>query len=153
MNQGEGIVTVEPAAPVMIRIEGLNKWYGDFQALRDIDLTVRLGEKVVVGGLEVMRRDGTWVTAHPIEDTFVVNVGDLLARWTNDAFRSTPHRVVNRAGRERYSLVVAWDPDFETVIDPGVVCRDGATPKHPPVTCGDYVLSRFDAAFAYRRKT
>ncbi len=48
------------------------------------------------GGLQVQGGGGTWLTAHPIEGTFVVNVGDLLARWTNDRFRSTPHRVVNR---------------------------------------------------------
>ena len=52
-----------------------------------------------VGGLEVRTKAGEWVTAHPIEGTFVVNVGDLLARWTNDGFASTPHRVVNKSGR------------------------------------------------------
>jgi len=103
------------------------------------------------GGLEVQNAAGEWVTAHPIPDTLVVNVGDLLARWSNDGFASTPHRVVNRSGRERYSMVLAWDPNFETVIDPGTVCRDGETPHHPPITCGRYVLDRFDRAFAYRR--
>ena len=52
------------------------------------------------GGLQVQGRSGSWLTAHPIADTFVVNVGDLLARWSNDRFRSTPHRVVNRSGRD-----------------------------------------------------
>jgi len=103
-----------------------------------------------VGGLEVQTKAGDWVTAHPIEGTFVVNVGDLLARWTNDGFASTPHRVRNRAGRERYSLVLAVDPDFETVIDPAVVCRDGETSRYEPVRCGDYIQQRFDKAFAYR---
>ena len=55
------------------------------------------------GGLEVRGRDGQWVSAVPIPGSYVVNVGDLLARWTNDQFRSTPHRVVNRSGRERLS--------------------------------------------------
>lgn len=104
------------------------------------------------GGLEVQNRAGDWVTAHPIADTLVVNVGDLLARWTNDGFSSTPHRVVNRSGRERYSMVLAWDPNFETVIDPAVVCQAGETPCYPPIACGRYVLDRFDRAFAYRRQ-
>jgi isopenicillin N synthase-like dioxygenase len=102
------------------------------------------------GGLEVQGRDGTWVTAHPIRGTFVVNVGDLLARWTNDRFKSTPHRVVNRSGRARYSCAVFVDPDRDTLIDP--VVRPGEAARYEPVTCGAYVQSRFDAAFAYRQK-
>ena len=95
--------------------------------------------------------DGEWVTAHPIEGTLVVNIGDLLMRWTNDGFKSTPHRVVNRKGVERYSMVIAWDPNFETVVDPSVVCKNGAEPLYSPVKCGDYVLSRFDSSFSYRQ--
>ena len=45
-------------------------------------------------GLEVQNRDGEWVAAPSIPDTVLVNGGDLLARWTNDVFCSTPHRVV-----------------------------------------------------------
>ncbi len=104
-----------------------------------------------VGGLEVRNRAGEWVTATPIEGTFVINVGDLLARWTNDRFASTAHRVVNRSGRERLSLGVFVDPDFETVIDAAVACRPGETPKYPPVRAGDYILERYAGAFAYRR--
>ena len=104
-----------------------------------------------VGGLEVQTRDGEWVTAHPIEGTLVVNIGDLLMRWTNDGFKSIPHRVVNRKGVERYSMVIAWDPNFETVVDPSVVCKNGTEPLYSPVKCGDYVLSRFDSSFSYRQ--
>jgi isopenicillin N synthase-like dioxygenase len=104
-----------------------------------------------VGGLEVQTREGEWVTAHPIENTLVVNVGDLLTRWTNEGFKSTPHRVVNRKGQERYSMVIAWDPNFDTVVDPSVVCKNGSQPLYPPVLCGDYVLSRFDSSFSYRQ--
>lgn len=106
-----------------------------------------------VGGLEVQRTDGQWVRARPIEGTFVVNVGDLLTRWTNDGFASTPHRVVNSGGRARYSLVVAVDPDFETLVDPAVVCAADEKPRYAPVRCGDYILGRFDKAFNYRKKS
>jgi isopenicillin N synthase-like dioxygenase len=104
-----------------------------------------------VGGLEVRGLDQEWVTAHPIPGTLVVNIGDLLARWSNDRLTSTPHRVVNRAGIARHSMTLAFDPDYGTVVDPAMTCRDGEAAKYPAVRCGDYVLGRFDAAFAYRK--
>ncbi|MEM7693483.1 MAG: 2-oxoglutarate and iron-dependent oxygenase domain-containing protein [Pseudomonadota bacterium] len=100
-----------------------------------------------VGGLEVQTVAGDWVAAPPIEGTLIVNVGDLLSRWTDGAFVSTPHRVVNRSGRERLSLVLAYDPDPETVIDPAAVV---GRPGEGPITCGDYLVARFARAFAYR---
>jgi isopenicillin N synthase-like dioxygenase len=105
-----------------------------------------------VGGLEVQNVAGEWLTAHPIPGTLVVNVGDLLARWTNDKFVSTPHRVVNRRGLDRHSMVLAFDPDFDTIVDPVATCGPSEQPKYDPVSCGEYVLSRFDAAFAYRQR-
>ena len=103
-----------------------------------------------VGGLQVQGYDGDWIAAPPIPGTLVVNVGDLLARWTNDKYRSTPHRVINSSGKERLSLVLAYDPDNETLIDPSIVCRDGEAPKYDAITCGDYLNWRFKRAFAYR---
>jgi isopenicillin N synthase-like dioxygenase len=103
-----------------------------------------------IGGLQVQGRNGEWVIAHPVADTLVINIGDLMARWTNNQFKSTPHRVINRSGRERLSIAVFVDPDYETTVVP--VCRDGALPLYAPVTCGDYIVSRFDASFAYRNK-
>ncbi len=102
-----------------------------------------------VSGLEVYSKNREWVTAHPIPGTLVVNVGDLLARWTNDTFRSTPHRVVNRSGRERISLASFVDPDFDTLIKP--VLQPGETARYEPVSCGDYILGRYDKSFAYRK--
>ena len=104
-----------------------------------------------VGGLEVQTRQGEWVTAHPLEDTLVVNVGDLLSRWTNNAFQSTLHRVINRKNVERYSMAIAWDPNFETLVDPAEVFPESESVQYEPVQCGDYVLSRFDASFSYRK--
>ena len=104
-----------------------------------------------IGGLEVQGLDGEWVTAHPLPGTLVVNIGDLLARWTNDQFISTPHRVVNRRGVTRHSMTLAFDPDYDMLVDSAKVCRPGETSKYPPVRCGEYVLGRFDAAFAYRK--
>ncbi len=104
-----------------------------------------------VGGLQVEDIHGEWIEAPPIEGTLIVNVADLLARWTDGAYKSTPHRVVNSSGRERLSLVLAFDPDPETMID----ARDVFGPAHdaaqPPITCGDYLTWRFEKAFAYRK--
>lgn len=100
------------------------------------------------GGLQVQGRGGDWLTAHPIPGTLVVNVGDLLARWTNDRFRSTPHRVINRSGRARLSTALFIDPNRDTLIEP--VVKPGEVTSYEPVTCGDYLRNRLDAAFAYR---
>ena len=77
-------------------------------------------------------------------------MGDLLARWTHGAFRSAPHRVVSPSERDRLSLVLAFDPNPETVIDAGAIAPlNAAVP--PPITCGEYLDWRFARAFAYRR--
>ena len=93
------------------------------------------------------------MAAPPIPGTLVVNIGDLLARWTNDLFRSTPHRVVNTSGRARYSMAVFYDPDFDTEVEAIESCVEpGAAPRYAPTTCGAHVMSKFDAAFAYRKE-
>ncbi|MFO0988524.1 MAG: 2-oxoglutarate and iron-dependent oxygenase domain-containing protein [Alphaproteobacteria bacterium] len=105
------------------------------------------------GGLQARNRAGEWIEAPPIPDTLVVNIGDLLARWTNDVFRSTPHRVVNRSGRDRYSLAVFYDPDFDADVSAIPSClAPGEAPRYAPTTCGAHVLAMFDAAFAYRKE-
>ncbi len=102
-----------------------------------------------IGGLQVQDAGGQWRDAPPIPDTLVVNVGDLLARWTGHVYRSTPHRVVNSSGRERLSLVFAFDPDPQTLVDPRQVVPDG-TATDVPIRCGDYLQWRFGKSFAYR---
>ena len=104
-----------------------------------------------VGGLEIQRLSGEWVAVPPLPGTLVVNVGDLLERWSNGKFHSTVHRVINRSGRERLSLVLAYDPNFETLVDPRAFCASGEVARDEPILCGDYLLWRFEKAFSYRR--
>lgn len=104
------------------------------------------------GGLQVQDLNGDWIDAPPIPGTLVVNVGDLLARWTNDGYRSTPHRVINASGKERLSLVLAYDPDHDTLIDPRAVQDAPPREGYEPITCGDYLIWRFGRAFGYRNK-
>ena len=102
------------------------------------------------GGLEVRQRTtGEWIAAPPLPGTLVVNVGDLLGRWSNDRFASTPHRVVNRSGHARFSIATFYDPNFSAGIDPRAL---GATePLYEPTTAGAHILGRFAQAFAYRK--
>ena len=104
-----------------------------------------------IGGLEIRRHNGEWAAMPPVPDTLVVNIGDLLERWSNRRYRSTVHRVINSSGRERLSLVLAYDPNFETLVDPRAFCAAGETPHDEPITCGDYLLWRFRKAFSYRQ--
>jgi isopenicillin N synthase-like dioxygenase len=68
------------------------------------------------GGLEVMSRDGTWVDALPVEDTFIINVGDMMQWWTTGRYISTSHRVTNRSRHSRYSVPFFVNPDRSAVI-------------------------------------
>ena len=103
-----------------------------------------------VGGLQVEDINGEWIEAPPIAGTLIVNVADLLSRWTDGAYKSTPHRVINSSGRERLSLVLAFDPDPDTLIDARSIYGADHATKQPPTTCGDYLVWRFDKAFSYR---
>ena len=93
---------------------------------------------------------GEWVIAHPIPGTLVVNVGDLLARWTNDRFKSTPHRVVNASGRAAALDRRVRRSGFRHADRAGRG-RTASARGIAPVSCGEYILGRFDQAFAYRQ--
>ncbi len=105
------------------------------------------------GGLQVKNRAGEWIAAPPIPNTFVINIGDLMARWTNDRYVSTLHRVVNLSGRERQSIATFYDPHFDTPIVAIPSCvAPGTAPLYPPTTCGEHIVGRFNRSFAYRTK-
>ncbi len=104
------------------------------------------------GGLEVHDRTAnTWIPAPPIPGTLVVNVGDLLGRWTNDRYASTPHRVLNKSGRERFSIATFYDPDYMAMVDPKMLGVTGAESHYDPTTAGDHILGRIQRSFGYRK--
>jgi isopenicillin N synthase-like dioxygenase len=94
-----------------------------------------------VPGLSIQLPDGRWLDAPGVEDAFVVNGGDILHRWTNERFLSTPHRVVNRSHRDRYAIPFFCDPNHDTVIDCLPTCSSPGNPaKYPAITFGDYAI-------------
>lgn len=95
-------------------------------------------------GLEIKSPSGEWVEVSAPPATFVVNIGDLMARWTADAWVSTLHRVVAIPGQPaRQSLAFFHQPDWEAVIVP----LDGSG-AYPPVRSGPYLMAKFRAAGA-----
>ncbi|HXF35130.1 MAG TPA: 2OG-Fe(II) oxygenase family protein [Candidatus Acidoferrales bacterium] len=76
------------------------------------------------GGLEIRNRDGGWVAVPPMPDTFVVNVGEVLKVWTDGVFSSTVHRVINRSGKDRYSIPFFMYPSYDALIQPLITNPD-----------------------------
>lgn len=101
-------------------------------------------------GLEVQMPDGNWQGVAPIPGAFIINIGDLMARWSNDRWRSTLHRVVvppEMAGQRRQSLAFFHQPNWHAEISclPGCI---GAGAIYPPVQSGPYLMGKFQAATA-----
>jgi len=116
-------------------------------------LTVLLSEDRP-GGLEVMNLEGKWIAPKAPPGTYVVNLGDSLMRWTDDLWRSTPHRVVNppedaRGETRRQSIPFFLNPGRDALIDTLPTFRKPGEPdKYPPITYGEYSLERQSKAHA-----
>ena len=97
------------------------------------------------GGLQVQGADGQWFDAPPMPDAYVVNLGDMMARWTNDRYRSTPHRVVNPLGRERHSLAYFFDMDYHAEVSVLPGCSDALNPpRYAPTTAGQHIIEMYE---------
>lgn len=105
------------------------------------------------GGLEVREPSGRWLPVTPISGAFLLNTGDMVARWSDDALRSTPHRVQAPTGRDRYSVAFFYDPAFDAEVARLPGCGSlGEPPRYAPVVYGDYLLERLDRNHDYRRR-
>lgn len=113
-------------------------------------LTVLLQDSI--GGLQVQNVQGKWIDAPPIEGTALINTGDLTARWSNNVFKSTPHRVKTRsanASNARQSIAFFSDPDSDVLIETIQSCITKDNPAHyPPITAGEHIIERIMASQA-----
>ncbi|MEM6712046.1 MAG: 2-oxoglutarate and iron-dependent oxygenase domain-containing protein [Pseudomonadota bacterium] len=101
--------------------------------------------------LQVLNSAGEWIEAPPVEGAFIVNVGDMMERWTNDYFKSTIHRAINRTGKQRYSIPLFFgtNPDVEIAVLES--CQSATNPpRYEPVQAGAYVEQRINETYAHR---
>jgi len=98
-----------------------------------------------LGGLEVRQADGRWIHAEPIAGTFVINIGDMLERWTNGVYHSTMHRVLNRSSeRDRYSVPFFFEPNYNTRIECLPMCQSASNPpRYAPCTAGEHIAQMY----------
>jgi isopenicillin N synthase-like dioxygenase len=101
--------------------------------------TILNGENVP-GGLQVLTRSGAWIDVETDPENFVVNIGDLLMRWTNDRWISNTHRVVNppaavASRAKRLSIAFFHQPNYDAVIE--CIAPPGEA-RYPPVVSGEY---------------
>jgi len=106
------------------------------------------------GGLQVWDEEAGWIHAEPVADTYVVNLGDMMARWTNGRFRSTLHRVVNVSGRQRYSVPFFYlgNPDYP-IRCIRTCLPDGETPRYRATTMEAHYKAMYQATYSEKTIT
>ncbi|KAJ5697482.1 hypothetical protein N7488_011166 [Penicillium malachiteum] len=100
-----------------------------------------------IGGLQVWNSSSTeWVDVTPLQGAYVVNLGNLMMRWTNDRYLSNLHRVINKSGEERFSVPFFFpgNPDYVVQCLPGCL---GSGAKYPPITVYQWMTGRLVDTF------
>jgi isopenicillin N synthase-like dioxygenase len=106
-----------------------------------------------VPGLQVRMPSGRWLDVPYVPGSFAVNSGDMMKRWTNGRFKSTPHRAVPPVGRHRYAIPYFLGPHLDTVIECLPTCQGPDEPAtQPPITYSDYLHWWYDANYDAKRQ-
>jgi len=119
----------------------------------DFECFTILWQQPNIQALQVLNARKEWVDATPIPGTLVINIGDQLARWTNDVFKSTVHRAINRTGVKRYSMPLFFGVDYGVMLEPIPSCISEDRPaKYEAVSAGEYVKSRLEETYKHSKK-
>jgi isopenicillin N synthase-like dioxygenase len=101
-----------------------------------------------VDGLEVRLPDGSWVPAPHRDGAYLVNVGLMTQRWTNDLYKAAWHRVTLPKHNHRYSIPFFFEPKHDAVVVPlDICCSDENEPRYEPCVFGEYLNSTFAKAY------
>ena len=101
-----------------------------------------------IPGLQVRTPSGDWLDVPYVPGSFAVNAGDMMHRWTNGRFKSTPHRALPPVGRDRYAIPFFLGPHVDTVIACLPTCQGPENPaRFSPITYEDYLLWWYDANY------
>ena len=105
-----------------------------------------------VPGLAVRLPSGEWLAPPVIPGTFLVNLGNMMKRWSNDRFLSTPHGVLNDSGTDRYSIAFFYSPNPTSVVECLPSCKGpDDPPRYPPAVYRDLILEFFNANYFHRK--
>tara|TARA_B100001059_G_C17818069_1_gene576511 strand:- start:282 stop:1262 length:981 start_codon:yes stop_codon:yes gene_type:complete len=106
-----------------------------------------------VGGLQVQSPNGEWLDVPELPNSFVVNVGNMLHRLSNGLLISTPHRVINKSGKQRYSCPFFYDPNINAVIKPQGNQVSACNPEnYEPIIYGDYLKYELTSTYTQHQK-
>ena len=104
-------------------------------------------------GLEVRKSDGTWALAPTKRETFIVNLGDMMAHWTNDLYKSTEHRVSNKGAETRHSIPFFHTVDYDTLVETIPSCRHFRNGEvYDCCTSGEYILKKLGLMYLAKSK-
>jgi isopenicillin N synthase-like dioxygenase len=105
-----------------------------------------------VPGLAVRLPSGEWYAPPVISGTFLINLGNIMRRWSNDRFLSTPHGVINDTQADRYSIAYFHSPNPASVIECLPSCVSASNPAHyPPAIYRDLVLEFYRKNYFHQK--
>ncbi len=105
-----------------------------------------------VPGLAVRLPSGEWFPPPVLPGTFLINLGNMMRRWSNERFLSTPHGVLNESGTDRYSIAYFHSPNPDAVIEPLPSCTGADNPpRYPRAVYRDLILEFYRANYFHQQ--